>query len=214
MLLRIFLSITSFIVTRSASAPAPAPQGVTDPCNSITTYSDLQESAVWLGNWSMTGASAVTSNSEPANLEATYSESVGITITVGVELGADLPDEVAEAGLSASISWSKFDTNGWTAGVDCPPGDPLPYSCGLSAIPHLVNISGSVSTFYESGNCDNRNGQNDTTAFQYWAPVTDTDTVAPNGGHHNLFTFAACICNLSKNQTTEPGLGPCPAPSC
>ena len=90
MLLHIFLSISPFLITQSAPAPAPAPQGVTDPCNILPIYTDFTESAAFLGSWSMTGASAVTSNSEPANLQATYSESVGTTITVGVELGADL----------------------------------------------------------------------------------------------------------------------------
>lgn len=90
MLLRIFLSISSFLITRSVPAPAPAPQGVTDPCNILPKYTNIQESAAFLGTWSMTGASAVVSNSEPSNLEATYSESVGTTITVGVELGATL----------------------------------------------------------------------------------------------------------------------------
>lgn len=90
MLLYIFLSISPFLTTQSVAAPAPHPQGQTDPCNILSVYNNVQESAAYLGSWSMTGASAVVSNSEPANLEATYSESVGTTITVGVELGADL----------------------------------------------------------------------------------------------------------------------------
>ena len=101
--------------------------------------------------------------------------------------------------------------------VECPPGTPEPYTCGLSAIPHFVTISGTYSEYYASGNCGSHNGQTvagSTQPFSYQAPVTDTGTVAPDGGHHNLFTFAACICTLSANQTTGPGLAACPAPSC
>lgn len=90
MLLYIFLSLSPFLTTQSAAAPAPDPQGQTDPCNTLPEYTDVKVSAPFLGSWSMTGASAVTSNSEAANLEATYSESVGTTITVGIQLGADL----------------------------------------------------------------------------------------------------------------------------
>ena len=91
MFLHIFLSICPFFITQSASAPAPDPQiGTTDPCNILPSYTDIVESAAFLGSWSMTGASAVTSNSEPGNLQATYSESVGTTITIGIDLGVDL----------------------------------------------------------------------------------------------------------------------------
>ena len=91
MLLHIFLSISPFLITQSASAPTPDPQyGPVNPCNILPAYTDITESAAFLGSWSMTGASAVISNSEPANLQATYSETVGTTITVGIELGADL----------------------------------------------------------------------------------------------------------------------------
>lgn len=87
MLFHIFLSISPFLIARSTSAPAPAPQA---SCSELADYLDITESSPFLGSWSMTGASAVISNSEPANLEATYSESVGVTITLGISLGADL----------------------------------------------------------------------------------------------------------------------------
>lgn len=91
MLLQTFLSISQFLIARSTSAPAPAAQmAQVDQCNELPTYEDLKESAPFLGSWSMTGASAVISNSEPSNLEATYSQTVGVTITLGISLGADL----------------------------------------------------------------------------------------------------------------------------
>lgn len=88
MLFYIILSISPFLITRSTSAPAPAAQ--VDQCNELEYYTDLTESTPFLGSWSMTGAAAVVSNSEPSNLEATYSKTVGVTITVGISLGADL----------------------------------------------------------------------------------------------------------------------------
>lgn len=215
MLFYIILSISPFLITRSTSAPAPAAQ--VDQCNGLEYYTDLTESTPFLGSWSMTGAAAVVSNSEPSNLEATYSETVGVTITVGISLGADLPEEVAEVGFDASVSWSRFDTDGWTAGVECPPGTPDAYTCGMSAIPHYVTIAGTAAKYYASGDCGNQNGNTvpgSEVPFSMQTPVTDAGTVAPDGGNHNLFTFAACICSTSKNQTTGPGLGHCPAPSC
>lgn len=90
MFLYTFLSISPFLIKQIASAPAADPQTGVDTCNILPAYTDITESAAFLGSWSMTGASAVTSNSEPANLQATYSESVGTTITIGINLGAEL----------------------------------------------------------------------------------------------------------------------------
>lgn len=88
MLLHIFLTLSPLLITQSTSAPAPIPQ--TDQCNILEQYYDISNTPPFLGSWAMTGAPAVISNSEPADLQATYSESVGITVTVGLSLGADL----------------------------------------------------------------------------------------------------------------------------
>lgn len=87
----------------------------------------------------------------------------------------------------------------------------------MSSRPHFVTVTGTGSKYYASGDCGNENGQTvpgTDVPFSFVAPVTDSGTDAPDGGNHNLFTFAACICSTSANQTTTPGLGACPAPSC
>lgn len=88
MLLHILLTLSPFLIDRCTSAPAPVPQ--VDQCNELEQYTVVTNSAAFLGDWSMTGAPAVVSNTEPSSLEATYSVTSGVTITVGVSLGADL----------------------------------------------------------------------------------------------------------------------------
>lgn len=73
------------------SAPAPQYDDGYTPCAESTEYKDLSFTPQYTGGWQMTGAPPVTSDPiSAASLTATYSESIGVTITEGFSLGAKL----------------------------------------------------------------------------------------------------------------------------
>lgn len=73
------------------SAPAPQYADGYTPCTESTQYKDLGSTSPYLGDWQMTGAPPVTSDpSSAASLTATYSQAIGVTITEGISLGANL----------------------------------------------------------------------------------------------------------------------------
>ena len=81
--------LTLFLPIHSALAPQ-YDDGYT-PCAETTAYKDLSSTPKYTGGWQMTGAPPVTSDPiSAASLTATYSESIGVTITEGFSLGAKL----------------------------------------------------------------------------------------------------------------------------
>lgn len=175
-------------------------------CNSEDTVKDVTSTKIFPdpAGWQQAPIPPViSSQNAPATLSEVHSVGYGITVTEGIDLGLNLPDEVGTIGFSASIAWSKTTTDGFSNSVTCPEGN---YVCGASTLAQMINISGTHIKIQASGtSCDDPGAEtadspHDPFTFQAPAMLGDKPDVH----------FSACICSSSGNQTTQPGLGPCP----
>ena len=196
------------------SAPAPqylssygAPGGGGIPCNQVDSVKDVTNSAIFPdpAGWQQAPIPPVTSSSTgSASLSEVHSVAYGITVTEGLSLGLNFPDEVGTIGFDSSVAWSKTTTDGYSDTVTCPQGN---YVCGASTLAKFITIKGTaIKVQGGAASCDKPGseiGGSPENPFSFQAP-------AMLGTAANV-QFAPCICQSSPNQNTIPGLGPCPA---
>ena len=195
------------------SAPTPqyqsaygAPGGGGIPCNEVDGVKDVSNSDIFAdpAGWKQAPIPPVTSSTKgSASLSEVHSVSYGITITEGVSLGLNLPQEVGTLGFDSSVAWSKTTTDGYSDTVTCPEGN---YVCGANTLAKFVTIKGTaIKVQGKSASCDKPGeevGDSPQNPFSFDAP-------AMLGNASNV-QFGPCICKSSPNQTTTEGLGLCP----
>lgn len=107
--------------------------------------------------------------------------SVAVTVKVGADLGLNF-DEIASAGLAASVSVTTETGTTDDAGIECNG----PWSCALLMTPTMLEVTGTRTIFKSF--CDESESTSDPYTVRF--PIKEDNT--PKAG------FAACACK-NKN---------------
>jgi hypothetical protein len=206
---------TAFAAPTSQNVEARQYPGTDPTCDQPTEYKNVTVSPRFSGPMQMAMVGPVTSNPEdPGTLSKIYTQTEGVTITIGASLGLDFPKAVGTTGIGLSIdgsyAWSYSDTTGYSDSVSCPTGSPNAYTCSAETETHFVHVTGTAEVV-ETGSCYNSGQVDKSTPFNFTAPVvlqSDPKTGSSNADS----TFYACICGSSPNQTELSNFKKCTGP--
>lgn len=173
---RSFLSaILALTVPSSLAAPQYPPICDTLPAKtsySITSQQTNVPGPAVIGDYSTGGGGSLSDSS-------TYS--VGITVTVGIQLTLDPDDIAGNAGISASVATTT--TSGTTEGISdlCPVGG---WTCGLSIEPQMISVSGVQTITLYDGVCPD--SPTSSAPFTILLPTKNSDGLS--SGNANICT--------------------------
>jgi len=120
------------------------------------------------------------------------SYAVGVSVSVGADLGLDV--KAASAGISASVTFSTETSNTETPSWTCPEGGA--WMCALQFSPVYIRIDGIVS-FDEQGDCSLYSGPTGTHPYTIDYPRTDAANLA-------MAEISGCTCQ-NKPSWADPG---------